>query len=942
MKNFMLSVSAKRVRLFLIIILIMALGTYEGKPQSAIPNPVCYGQPIHLYCTLPGCENPGATITWSNSNGTWTSSDRDPVINPGDLGYASDEFFLSVSYSPPPGGFSGGRVSVVINPQPAPTISGPVSVCENSTGHVYTTQTGMTGYTWTISSGGTITDGDETSAVTVTWSAAGPQTVCVNYTDAYGCSADSPACYSVTVNQNPVVSPDVCFCGNSTGFINLTVAGASPFMFIWSNNVTTPNIYGLTAGTYSVNVTDGNGCSAISVITLAEPYEPPDAPSNLHTLNITATSAELGWTAGSCETHWNIKYGLPGFNPQNEGTEISGVVSMPYPILGLNRCTSYEFFIQSACDSVSVSNWAGPVAFSTNCCPPANENFNDGIHDFVSYNDYNGNVTSPAIIVVESPGSGGYMGDLGMRVTDESGGTWIYDTVNYGGNYLDCYENCLCWDMNVMMNDTSYYPGIYLFKGFDPSQPMSSTNPEFWARFTSYSQTEINHWVNACAKIKPSSLNGEPPVSEEGEWSWISAESMPWNTFIGDIQGIMFRVDVTGWSSQGEIIRYDSICLKPCREECENFDDGIQGFVSYNDWNGNVTSQPIIVIESPGSGGYAGDLGMRVTDVPGGTWIYDTENYGCNYLERDENCLCWDMNVVNNITTYYPDIYLFKGFNPLQPMGTTNPQYWARFTSYSQSEINHWVSTCAKIKPASYTGRPPVSEEGKWKWISNDSIPWNDFISNIQGIMFRVDVTGWSLQGEIIRFDSICLQPCNEIIAEYATVNGIVVPWDTFYCVDAFQGINVWDVTVADGGSATFFSGGNIVFSPLTIVEPGGYLHASITTTGNYCEQGTNLTAALKEEVIPVLRKTDAEIIDSFFKVFPNPTPGRLTLELKEVDQSGPLQIELYGMHGERLMTEKLQGRTKYEFPLAGKPNGVYFIRVVTGKFAGTGKIIKQ
>ncbi len=117
MKKFLTNVSVNGVWWFYATIAILLAFPHTAKPQIAIPNPVCYGQPINLFCNLPGCENPGATIIWENSNGSWTSSDRDPVINPGDVGYASDEFYLSVSYSPPPGGFSGGVTSVVINPQ---------------------------------------------------------------------------------------------------------------------------------------------------------------------------------------------------------------------------------------------------------------------------------------------------------------------------------------------------------------------------------------------------------------------------------------------------------------------------------------------------------------------------------------------------------------------------------------------------------------------------------------------------------------------------------------------------------------------------------------------------------------------------------------------------------------------------------------------------------
>ena len=43
--------------------------------------------------------------------------------------------------------------NVTVNPLPTPVISGPASVCFNSTGNVYTTEAGMSNYTWTVSAG---------------------------------------------------------------------------------------------------------------------------------------------------------------------------------------------------------------------------------------------------------------------------------------------------------------------------------------------------------------------------------------------------------------------------------------------------------------------------------------------------------------------------------------------------------------------------------------------------------------------------------------------------------------------------------------------------------------------------------------------------------------------------------------------------------------------
>jgi len=99
-------------------------------------------------------------------------------------------------------------LTITVDPLATPTfILGDIVACLNSTGNIYSTQTGMTNYAWLVT-GGTITAGggilDPT--VTITWPTAGPQSVTVNYANA-GCSAAAPKLRDVTVNPLPVTSP---------------------------------------------------------------------------------------------------------------------------------------------------------------------------------------------------------------------------------------------------------------------------------------------------------------------------------------------------------------------------------------------------------------------------------------------------------------------------------------------------------------------------------------------------------------------------------------------------------------------------------------------------------------------------------------------------------------------------------------------------------------
>lgn len=96
--------------------------------------------------------------------------------------------------------------------------------------------------------------------------------------------ADSRNCM-VTVNAS-VSQPDdpvsatasvinaACF-GESSGSIDLTPSGGvPPYGYLWSNGSTTQDIAGLAAGTYTVTITDSNGCTADYTATVTQPDSP--------------------------------------------------------------------------------------------------------------------------------------------------------------------------------------------------------------------------------------------------------------------------------------------------------------------------------------------------------------------------------------------------------------------------------------------------------------------------------------------------------------------------------------------------------------------------------------------------------------------------------------------------------------------------------------------
>ncbi len=198
---------------------------------------------------------------------------------------------VSVNYTNPSGGCQAVAAKVkdiTIYSLPVPVISGPAFGCTQGSGYTFSTEPGMTNYTWNVSTGGTVTPVSGTSTVTATWSAAGLQTIYVSYTDLHGCSSSSPSSYNITINArpaNPMISGPAGACAGSVVDYS-TLAGMTTYSWSVSSGgtiLTNPSNHASTiqvqwnqpgTQTVTVNYTTVSGCTSLTAGTLTTTVYP--------------------------------------------------------------------------------------------------------------------------------------------------------------------------------------------------------------------------------------------------------------------------------------------------------------------------------------------------------------------------------------------------------------------------------------------------------------------------------------------------------------------------------------------------------------------------------------------------------------------------------------------------------------------------------------------
>ncbi len=191
-------------------------------------DPVCSGSTGNVY------SGPGGMSSYSwgiSGNGTIIGSSTGSAVTV--TAGAAGTYTVSVTVTNANGCTSSCSKTVTVNANPTCSISGPATVCANSSSNAYSAPGGMSNYAWSLSGNGTIDGATNTQNLSVDAGAAGTYTVSLTLTDANGCT--SSCTQMVTVSAAPTaIAGGPYYTTDCTGSTPVSISATASGPGTWS------------------------------------------------------------------------------------------------------------------------------------------------------------------------------------------------------------------------------------------------------------------------------------------------------------------------------------------------------------------------------------------------------------------------------------------------------------------------------------------------------------------------------------------------------------------------------------------------------------------------------------------------------------------------------------------------------------------------------------
>ena len=313
----------------------------------------------------------------------------------------------------------------------------------------------------------------------------------------------------------------------------------------------------------------------------------------------------------------------------------------------------------------------------------------NGIPATVVYNLLNNWGTQCANLQYTDVQSQNGSGDVFLKAFDvgcSDGGSWMFNNIDYSGDWTQFADNCFCYDYRIFFNGNSTPNppnSLYIFNGPDP---FSST---LLARFVLNNAIGIaDGWVTLCA---PTGLSDGTniPSNSIGHWEMVvGSGAADWDALITNIGGVGYNLDIG--SSPSEVYGFDNICVQECGDCATVVDDVLNCDASGYTYTFTVKNNTGLLVDGiivngvydplvniPNGGAY----GPITITIPAGSTehcfniIMFSENLECCHythcidlplcnpcdsidlvshsIDTDDGACCYEVDVINNFDDQY-------------------------------------------------------------------------------------------------------------------------------------------------------------------------------------------------------------------------------------------------------------------------------------------------
>ncbi len=287
------------------IVLTKIEGEFVFAVSLGADQSICQGESVTIIPFPNSCDD--CSFVWSDG-----SNNASITVAP------SQNASYAVTVTTADGFSASDAIGINVNPLPTVSVQTTNVACgtSNSGAIVLTPETGLQPFTYTWNNGAS---GNSLQNLEV-------GNYLVTISDSAGCSSlDNIIVQGFSAPNLSFQTQNIDCFGASTGSINsVPQGGTAPYTYLWSNGSTGTNINNLTAGTYTLTLTDANNCTAVETAVISQSN---NILLSFDVQNVACNGQPTG-TINTTITNGNAPYNFAwsnGSNNQNPNNLAAGI-----------------------------------------------------------------------------------------------------------------------------------------------------------------------------------------------------------------------------------------------------------------------------------------------------------------------------------------------------------------------------------------------------------------------------------------------------------------------------------------------------------------------------------------------------------------------------------------------------------------------------------------